>query len=289
MMEEDKPVRSAMHSYARKSLDAAFKVNDAANASGSKIPLPETPKPPSKKSKMVDRVASDNQTVSNLHLMEVLERVEKMQLEFLNRMQSLEVTVKDNTNSLNSVTEALEFMSNQVEEVTSKVSSLQSRVESLEKENGVLREKCDELDAYKRRWNLRVAGIQEQRGEDVRKILIDLFGKVSPGIADQLIYTLDVAHRLGPRSEGARSSRRIIVQFLSRNVRDQIWRDARTAAVLKDRKIRIFEDLTQSPKDARNKLWPLVERARKEGKRAGFRGPFAYVDGKRISAKDHLG
>ncbi len=58
---------------------------------------------------MVDTVASENQTVSNLHLLEVLERVEKMQVEFLTRMQSLETTVNDNTNSLNSVTEALEF------------------------------------------------------------------------------------------------------------------------------------------------------------------------------------
>ncbi len=238
---------------------------------------------------MVNTVASENQTVSNLHLLEVLERVEKMQVEFLTRMQSLETTVNDNTNSLNSVTEALEFVNNQVEEMTSKVNSLQNRVESLEKENCVLRVTCDELDAYKRRWNLRVSGIQEQRGEDVRKILIDLFSKVSPEIADQLLYTLDVAHRLGPRAEGARFNRRIIVQFLSRNVRDQIWRDARTAAVLKERKIRIFEDLTQSTKDSRNKLWPLVERARKEGKRAGFKGPFAYIDGKRITAKEQLG
>lgn len=288
-MDEDKPTRGAMHSYAKKSLDAALKVNDAKNPSGFKVPLPETPKQPPKKSKFGERSASDNQVISNLQLMEVLERVEKMQLDFTHRMQSLEATVKDNTGTLNSVTEALGFMSNQIEEVSVKVSSLQNRVESLEKENGVLRDKCEELDAYKRRWNLRVSGIQEQRGEDVRKILIDLFGAVSPEIADQLVYALDIAHRLGPRSEGARASRRIIVQFLSRNVRDKIWRDARTATILKERKIRIFEDLTQSSKDARNKLWPLVERARKEGKRAGFRGPFAYIDGKRISADDQKG
>ncbi len=49
-MDDDRPVRAAMHSYAKKSLDAAtFKRNDAANTAGSKIPLPETPKPPSKK------------------------------------------------------------------------------------------------------------------------------------------------------------------------------------------------------------------------------------------------
>ncbi|MEQ2190215.1 hypothetical protein GOODEAATRI_033522 [Goodea atripinnis] len=29
--------------------------------------------------------------------------------------------------------------------------------------------------------------------------------------------------------------------------------------------------------------WPRIEKARKEGKPAGFRGPFAYIEGKRIS------
>lgn len=205
-MEEDKPIRGAMHAYAKKSLDAAFKGNDAKNASGGKVPLPETPRQPAKKSKLGERAASDIQMVSNSNLMEVLERVEKMQLEFMNRMKSLEANVQVNTASLNGVTEALEFMSNQIEEVSSKVSSLQNRVDSLEKENCVLRDKCEELDAYKRRWNLRVSGIQEQRGEDVRKIRIDLFSKVSPEIAGQLVYTLDIAHRLGPRAEGARAS-----------------------------------------------------------------------------------
>ncbi len=56
--------------------------------------------------------------------------------------------------------------------------------------------------------------------------------------------------------------------------------------MLKQKKIRITEDLTQRTKEARNKLWPLVEKARKEGRRAGFKGPFAIVDGKKICADD---
>lgn len=66
-------------------------------------------------------MASDNQMVSNSHLLEVLERVEKMQVEFLTRMQSLKTTVKHNTSSLSSLSEGLEFMNNQVEEITGKV------------------------------------------------------------------------------------------------------------------------------------------------------------------------
>ncbi len=44
-----------------------------------------------KKSKMVDRVASENQTVSNLYLLEVLERVEKMQVQYLTRRAGLTI------------------------------------------------------------------------------------------------------------------------------------------------------------------------------------------------------
>lgn len=53
-----------------------------------------------------------------------------------------------------------------------------------------------------------MAGIYEQRGEYVWKILIDLFGKASPETADQIFYTLDVAHRLGPRPERGHSQRK---------------------------------------------------------------------------------
>ena len=142
------------------------------------------------------------------------------------------------------------------------------------------------MDAYSRRWNLRVAGIPEMMGEDMKKITIDLFGQISPEIVTQLALTVDIVHRVGPRSGHESTSRHVIVRFLSRSHRDKIWRDARTSEFLKERRIKIMEDLTQEAKDSRNQLWPQVERARKEGKKAGFRGARAYIDGKRVTAKD---
>lgn len=50
--------------------------------------------------------------------------------------------------------------------------------------------------------------------------------------------------------------------------------------------MRIMEDLTEEAKDARNKLWPMVEQTRKEGKRAGFSGPAAYIDGKKVTVNN---
>ena len=131
-----------------------------------------------------------------------------------------------------------------------------------------------------------MAGIPEQTGEDIKKIISNILAQVSPDIAQELHFSVDIVHRLGPRSADRHANRRIIVQFLSRTHRDKIWRDARTSKFLKERKIQIFEDLTQDTKNARNKLWRLVEQARKEGKKAGFRGSHALIDGKRITVND---
>lgn len=73
---------------------------------------------------------------------------------------------------------------------------------------------------------------------------------------------------------------------MSRTHRDKIWKDAKISAILKETKIKIIEDLTHEAKDARNKLWPLVEQARKEGKKAGFRGPYTHIDGQRVTVNN---
>ena len=177
---------------------------------------------PGKKAKKMPSGGDDEQTVTNSALMTVMERIEKMQVESLNKLQSLETTVKDNTQTIKSVTDSLEFLGKQVEDVTLHVDSLQSQVETLKKENAVLREKCTNLEAYQRRWNLRVAGIPERAGEDLKKTIIDILGMVSPHIAQHLHFSVDTVHRLGPRSADPHATCRIIVQFLSRTHRDTI-------------------------------------------------------------------
>lgn len=282
--EED--MHTVMHSYAKKSLNDMLESNASELAAKNvSLAFQETPKPKSKKSKIraSDEDGSHSEPVSNSHLLKIMERIEKMQEESLRRMYSLEVSVKDNTNSIRHVTEAIEFVGKQVEDVKTDVESLKSKVCVLEKHNEDLRDKCSELDAYKRRWNLRVAGMPEKKGENVRKDIIDLLRQVSPEIAGQLAFSVDVVHRLGPRSDSQQFNRRIIVQFLSRAHRDKVWRDAKNAKILSDKNIKIFEDLTQDIKDARKKLWPMVEKARKEGKQAGFRGSFAYIEGHRVT------
>lgn len=264
------------HAYARARMDEQLKVLDGLVGEGDESTPEELPGAPTgPKSKKKKKPASDEPEVSELVSVSILERIEKRQVESLKRLQSLEHAVKENTKTTKSVKESLEALWGRVDDMAGQVNTLQSEAAALRKKNTELQDKFNNLDAYWRRWNLRVAGIPESPGEDIKKIIVDLFGQISPD-------------RAGPNRPTGQvsSSRRVIVRLLSRSHRDKIWRDARTSELLKERKIKIMEDLTQDTKDSRNQLWPQVERARREGKRAGFRGAHAYIEGRKVSAQE---
>lgn len=122
--------------------------------------------------------------------MTMMERIEKMQEESLRRLHSLETTVKDNTHAIKSVTDSLEFLGKQVEDMTLYVDSFQTQVETLEKENATLCDKWTTMEAHQRRNNLRVAGIPERTGENIRNIVIDTFSQISADIAEQLHFSV---------------------------------------------------------------------------------------------------
>ena len=67
-------------------------------------------------------------------------------------------------------------------------------VQSLTTENNVFSDCVNEMDAYKRRWNLKISGVPEQEGENVKMTMIDLLSRISPGIKDSLQNSVDVAH-----------------------------------------------------------------------------------------------
>lgn len=277
-MDEKEETVVAIHSYARRNLISEMDIQP-----GQFVSLPETPEPnPAKKSKP----SSDSPSVSDATLMRFLQRMEAMHEETLRRIHGVEKTVLENSNSIKQIINSLEFQGEEVKCLNEKSKEFERKIEKLEKVNDKLRERCNDNDAYKRRWNLRVAGVPEKTGENVKQMIIDLFKQVSPNIAAELPVGVDIAHHLGPRSASEKSPRRIIVLFSSRSQRDRVWNDAKTSNYLKEKKIKIFEDLSQQDKDARSLLWPMVEKARQEGKRAGFHGPFAVIEGKRLTAKD---
>lgn len=134
-----------------------------------------------------------------------------------------------------------------------------------------------------RRWCLKLLGVKERGEENVRSTAINHLARVAPRIKDKLEEAVDVAHLVGKqRSVG--STRHIIIRFVARRQRDIIWMEAKSSLYLRENGLSIKESLSKADIESRNKLWPLVQAARKEGKKAGFSGAFAVINNKRIDA-----
>lgn len=136
------------------------------------------------------------------------------------------------------------------------------------------------MERYNRRWNLHLYELPEQEGEDVKQRIMEVCKRITPDSdQDPRIY-IDVSHRNGRKE--ANKNRPVIIRFISRSVRDHVWKSAKGSEFLKIKKMTFGEDLTSKNKELRNKLWPQIEEARKQGKPSYFIGSRAFIDGKEI-------
>lgn len=188
--------------------------------------------------------------------------------------------------SINDLQVTINFISEDLKELKGKVTHTEKRVNKAEEKIQTLENKVAELSRYKRRWNLRLHGLPEEDGEDVRKKVIEICQNMTPDYREKFPEVLDSVHRLGQRRDSTSSSsplpRAIIMQFTMRHFRDIIWKTAKRSEYLKTRKLRFKEDISPEDRERRNQLWPQVEKARKEGKIAYFVGARAFVNRKEI-------
>ena len=96
----------------------------------------------------------------------------------------------------------------------------------------------------------------------------------------QLEDAVDIVHRVG-RKEGNKN-RHVVILFARRLIKEEIWRRSKDSPVCKERGVRLAEMLPLEDREARKNLWPQIEQARREGKRAYYRGPHGYVEGRQI-------
>ena len=143
-----------------------------------------------------------------------------------------------------------------------------------------LEDKVNDAERYQRCWNLRLYGLPEQEGEDVKQRVMDICRASAPELRNFLHLHIDVSHGVGRRTED--KVRPVITRFTSRATREMVWKSAKNVDYLTSRKIRFGQDLTSRDKKTRNKLWPHIETARKEGKKAFFMGAKAIIDGKEL-------
>ncbi|KAL1252624.1 hypothetical protein QQF64_017317 [Cirrhinus molitorella] len=190
---------------------------------------------------------------------------------------SMKEVINENTKQFTNVKEAIEFMSAEVNSLKAKYGVVESTLGKVEQTIMEQDQRLSQLESYSRRWNLRLYGIPERDGEDVRGRVIEVCQHLLPEDKDKLPNVIDTVHRLGRKQ--LNKTRGIILQFVSRFYRDAVWCAAKESTFLRENNMKISEDLSLADKERRNKLWPAVEKARKENKRAYFIGGRAFVEG----------
>ncbi|KAI4905601.1 hypothetical protein NFI96_006897 [Prochilodus magdalenae] len=165
------------------------------------------------------------------------------------------------------------------------IEGLQRKVSELHEENKRLKESVTEQARYKRKWNLRLNSLAEKDGEDIREVVIGILTRVVPVSVERLRETIDVVHRLGKKGNPATSDntpRSVMIQFVARTVRDDVWKRSRDARVCQEMHIQFKEDFSKEDREARRKLWPLVRDARQRGQRAFLKEGYALINNQRI-------
>lgn len=203
----------------------------------------------------------------------------------LRAVQELTQKMDDQTQRFIHFEKQIKANSSAIDKNKKDISELQSQVVHLKKENAILKSVCDEHARYKRRWNSRLTGLPEKDDENVREKVIGILTRIIPVSVERLRDTVDTVHRLGKRESAATSNnvpRVVIIQFGIRTIRDEVWKKSKDAGVCRDLHISFKEDFSKEDRLARAKLWPLVQEARRRGKRAYLKEGYALIDNKRV-------
>ncbi|MEQ2226974.1 hypothetical protein ILYODFUR_032850 [Ilyodon furcidens] len=203
----------------------------------------------------------------------------------LRAIGELNTKMDNQTIILKSIEKRIEANTVAIEVNKTAISELQASVNLLKKENTSLRISCEDHARYKRRWNLRVTGLPEKDDENLRESMIRILTRIIPVSVDRLRETVDTVHRLGKKAGAASANNRpraVIIQFGMRTMLDEVWRKSKDANVCKEMHISFKEDFSKEDRIARAKLWPLVQEARRRGKRVYLKEGFALIDNRRL-------
>lgn len=123
------------------------------------------------------------------------------------------------------------------------VSDMEQHVQKCNTSVDLNEKRVHDLEAYSRRWNLKLHGVRKLEAEDVRREVIKICQAVIPEEKSTFLDGIKAAHRMSLKRKEQKFSRVIIIKFISRAFRDAVWKAAKKSTFLQDNKLRISEDL----------------------------------------------
>ncbi len=189
------------------------------------------------------KVKGDGQPeVSNATILDAINNLTAM-------MESFGTQLRQNTVMIAELSKGVEFNAKEIKDCKSASSNLGKEVAKMAKENVELKERVQELEHYKRRWNLKLRGLKEKTEERTRDEVLGIMAKINPQWSTKLESMVDSVHRMGKLEMGR--NRQVVIQFTMRHYRDEFWHLTKNSSVCKDLNISFAEHILPVDREAR--------------------------------------
>ena len=190
----------------------------------------------------------------------------KVELEGM--LKRLENVIREEVSALRTdityMLERVEKAEAKIEQQDSELNELKNQFHTLKQNQRQLQYRLEDQENRNRRKNLRIRSIKEEKGEDLRKILNNLFLPLLENGAEEPLK-IERVHRVGRiRGGGGNWPRDIIVRFRYFEDKAVVWSKLRRKPPLSydGAEIQIFTDLAWETLARRRHLKPLLEQMR---------------------------
>ncbi|KAK5598645.1 hypothetical protein CRENBAI_006614 [Crenichthys baileyi] len=133
----------------------------------------------------------------------------------------------------------VDFACQEIKEMKGKVHVLETKVTKGEDRLDTCQKRIDYLESHSRRMNLRLYGVKEMDGEDVR----DTATKICLAVLHKR------KSRLGRKTLNSEKPRGIIFKISLRVIKEELWNASKTSCCLIENRFKFALDLTQVDKE----------------------------------------
>lgn len=111
------------------------------------------------------------------------------------KADGLEKIIKKNSDGIEALQKSTEFLSREINDIKADLTGLKKSTGSHDKKILDLDAKVNEMERYRRRWNLRLYGLDQHEGEDIKWKVVDVCAAVLPEEKEKLAIEIGGSSR----------------------------------------------------------------------------------------------
>ncbi len=191
------------------------------------------------------------------------------------KMNNFDVKLTEQGKSIEFAHAEIKDLRNECKQMATMSNGLKSTTEKQSQNMCLVQDRVNNLERKQKERNIRIVGIEEKKDENVQKTVCDLLSHHFK--LDDV--EIEDAYRFGTKGvtrNGKQLPRHIVVTMKRAEDRLSIMRSKGT--VLKDEDFFITDDLIDADRRRRDELKPVMEKARKDGKKVVFKHGKLYIN-----------